>query len=369
MIATNDALAACCEAARFHPALALDTEFVRTRTYYPQLGLIQLYDGEQVSLIDPLAITDWAPFNALLQDVNVTKFLHAGSEDLEVFQNAFGMMPEPFIDTQILASFSGHPLSCGFAALVERFTGIALDKSESRTDWLARPLTGRQCDYAAADVWYLLPIAKQLVEKTRESGWLEAALDECRLMKARRAEQAEPDDAWGDIGNAWQLRTRQLACLKLLASWRLKKARERDLALNFVIREEHLWQVARYMPSSLGELDSLGLSGSEIRFHGKTLLALVAEAQALPESALPEPVVNLVDMPGYRKIFKEIKAVVQATSETKGVSAELLASRRQINQLLNWHWQLKPRSTPPELISGWRGELLGEPLNALLSVN
>lgn len=369
MIATNDALAACCEAARFHPALALDTEFVRTRTYYPQLGLIQLYDGEQVSLIDPLAITDWAPFNALLQDVNVTKFLHAGSEDLEVFQNAFGMMPEPFIDTQILASFSGHPLSCGFAALVERFTGIALDKSESRTDWLARPLTGRQCDYAAADVWYLLPIAKQLVEKTRESGWLEAALDECRLMKTRRAEQAEPDDAWGDIGNAWQLRTRQLACLKLLASWRLKKARERDLALNFVIREEHLWQVARYMPSSLGELDSLGLSGSEIRFHGKTLLALVAEAQALPESALPEPVVNLVDMPGYRKIFKEIKAVVQATSETKGVSTELLASRRQINQLLNWHWQLKPRSTPPELISGWRGELLGEPLNALLSVN
>lgn len=223
MITTNDALAACCEAARRHPALALDTEFVRTRTYYPQLGLIQLYDGEQVSLIDPLTITEWAPFKALLQDVNVTKFLHAGSEDLEVFLNAFGMMPEPFIDTQILASFSGHALSCGFAALVESFTGIALDKSESRTDWLARPLTERQCDYAAADVWYLLPIATQLVEKTRESGWLEAALDECRLMMARRSEQADPEEVWRDIGNAWQLRTRQLACLKLLAAWRLKK--------------------------------------------------------------------------------------------------------------------------------------------------
>jgi len=133
------------------------------------------------------------------------------------------------------------------------------------------------------------------------------------------------------------------------------------------VREEHLWQVARFMPTSLGELDSLGLSGSEIRFHGKTLLALVAQAQALPESALPEPIANLVDMPGYRKIFKDIKAIVQATSEAKGVSAELLASRRQINQLLNWHWNLKPRTTQPELISGWRGELLGEPLKALLS--
>ncbi|WP_313080360.1 ribonuclease D [Atlantibacter sp.] len=367
MITTNDALAACCEAARRHPALALDTEFVRTRTYYPQLGLIQLYDGEQVSLIDPLTITEWEPFKALLQDVNVTKFLHAGSEDLEVFLNAFGMMPEPFIDTQILASFSGHALSCGFAALVESFTGIALDKSESRTDWLARPLTERQCDYAAADVWYLLPIATQLVEKTRGSGWLEAALDECRLMMARRSEQANPDEVWRDIGNAWQLRTRQLACLKLLAAWRLKKARERDLALNFVVREEHLWQVARYMPSSLGELDSLGLSGSEIRFHGKTLLALVAQAQALPESEFPEPIANLVDMPGYRKVFKEIKALVQTTSEAKGVSAELLASRRQINQLLNWHWQLKPRTTLPELISGWRGELFGPAVKELLS--
>ncbi|MFV5027527.1 HRDC domain-containing protein, partial [Escherichia coli] len=93
------------------------------------------------------------------------------------------------------------------------------------------------------------------------------------------------------------LRTRQLACLQLLADWRLRKARERDLAVNFVVREEHLWSVARYMPGSLGELDSLGLSGSEIRFHGKTLLALVEKAQTLPEEALPQPMLNLMDMP------------------------------------------------------------------------
>ncbi|MFS9380320.1 ribonuclease D [Citrobacter sp. ANG330] len=366
MITTDDALATLCEAVRAFPAIALDTEFVRTRTYYPQLGLIQLFDGEHVALIDPLGINDWSPLKAILRDTAITKFLHAGSEDLEVFLNAFGELPQPLIDTQILAAFCGRPLSWGFASMVEEYTGVALDKSESRTDWLARPLSERQCEYAAADVWYLLPIAGKLMAETEAAGWLPAALDECRLMQTRRQDILAPEEAWRDITNAWQLRTRQLACLQLLADWRLRKARERDLAVNFVVREEHLWAVARYMPGSMGELDSLGLSGSEIRFHGKTLLSLVAKAQALPEEALPEPLLNLMDMPGYRKAFKAIKALVTDVSAEHHVSAELLASRRQINQLLNWHWKLKPQSTQPELISGWRAALMAEKLTALL---
>ncbi|QJT81207.1 ribonuclease D [Kosakonia sp. MUSA4] len=367
MITTNDGLATLCEAASAFPAIALDTEFVRTRTYYPQLGLIQLFDGEHTALIDPLTITEWAPFRDLLINTQVIKYLHAGSEDLEVFLNAFGVQPQPMIDTQILAAFCGRPLSWGFAAMVEEFTGLTIDKSESRTDWLARPLTERQCDYAAADVWYLLPIADKLMAETRAAGRLEAALDECRLMMQRRQEVLAPEEAWREIGNAWQLRTRQLACLRLLADWRLRKARERDLAVNFVVREENMWAVARYMPSSMGELDSIGLSGSEIRFHGKTLLALVAQAQELPEEELPEPLLNLMDMPGYRKAFKAIKALVQTISESHNISVELLASRRQINQLLNWHWKLKPQNTLPELISGWRGELMADQLKTLLA--
>lgn len=366
MITTNDELASLCDVTRDAPAIALDTEFVRTRTYYPQLGLIQLYDGKHVSLIDPLGITDWEPMRALLLNTAITKYLHAGSEDLEVFLNTFGIMPQPLIDTQILAAFAGRPLSWGFAAMVEEYTGLVIDKSESRTDWLARPLTVRQLDYAAADVFYLLPIAGKLMQEAEASGWLPAALDECRMTQQRRQEITDPKDAWRDISNAWQLRTRQLACLQLLADWRLRKARERDLAVNFVVREEHLWGVARYMPSSLGELDSIGLSGSEIRFHGKTLLALVAQAQQVPEEDLPEPLENLIDKPGYRKAFKAIKALVQEVAAESKISAELLASRRQINQLLNVHWKLKTPNTQPELISGWRGELMADRLKALL---
>lgn len=366
MITTNDALAAVCQQARQVSAVALDTEFVRTRTYYPGLGLIQLYDGEHISLIDPLPITDWAPFVALLKDENVVKFLHAGSEDLEVFQHEYGLMPTPMIDTQILAAFTGRPLSCGFATIVESFTGIALDKSESRTDWLARPLTEKQCHYAAADVFYLLPIAQKLMAEADESGRLPAALNECALLCKRRQAVLASEEAYREITNAWQLRPRQLAALKLLAAWRLEIAREKDMAVNFVVREENLWKVARFMPGTLGELDHLGLSGQEIRFHGKTLVAKVEEANALDESALPEPLLNLIDKPEYKKVFKAIKALIAEVAEKNGISQELLASRRQINQLLSAHWKLKPQHQKPELVDGWRGELLEEGLNDLL---
>lgn len=368
LIENDQLLAEVCEAAGRHDSVALDTEFVRTRTYYPQLGLIQLFDGEQVSLIDPLKITDWTPFVALMSNRSITKFLHAGSEDLEVFLNQFRQLPEPLIDTQILAAFSGRALSCGFATMVESFTGIALDKSESRTDWLARPLTEKQCQYAAADVWYLLPIAHQLMKETEEAGNMAAALSECALLCQRRTDVLQPEDAWREITNAWQLRPRQLAALQRLAAWRLKVAREKDMAVNFVVREEHLWKVARFLPGSLGELDHLGLAGNEIRFHGKAMLACVAEAMAADENSLPEPLANLIDHPQYKTAFKEIKALIKTVSEESGFSPELLASRRQINQLLSWHWKLKPQKREPELLVGWRGELLAARIQHILNV-
>ncbi len=137
----------------------------------------------------------------LLLNQDVTKYLHAGSEDLEVFLNAFNLMPQPLIDTQILAAFCGRP-RLGLRLDGGRVFRVALDKSESRTDWLARPLTERQCEYAAADVWYLLPIASQLMAETDRAGWLPAALDECRVMQQRRQEVVDPAEAWRDIGNA-----------------------------------------------------------------------------------------------------------------------------------------------------------------------
>lgn len=364
-ITTNTALEDVCKAASEVSQIALDTEFVRIRTYYPHLGLIQMYDGKQLSLIDPLTITEWTPFVELLTNPAVLKYLHAGSEDLEVFSHQFGCVPTPMIDTQVVAAFLGYPISCGFATLVEKYEHIALDKSESRTDWLARPLTEKQCQYASGDVFYLLPLAKKLIAQAQEAGYMDAIVDECEMIAERRQETVSPELAYRDIGNAWQLRGQQLACLKMLAEWRLNQARARDMALNFVVREEHLWSVARYLPTSLAELDALSLSGQEIRCHGRRLLDFVAKAKQIKDEDCPEPIGNLIEQPNYKKAFKAIKTVIQEVSEGQRYNPELLASRRQINQLLNIHWKIK--TGEPELLSRWRKALLAEKITAILA--
>lgn len=364
-ITTNTALEDVCKAASEVSQIALDTEFVRIRTYYPHLGLIQMFDGKQISLIDPLTITEWTPFVELLTNPAVLKYLHAGSEDLEVFSHQFGCVPTPMIDTQVVAAFLGYPISCGFATLVEKYEHIALDKSESRTDWLARPLTEKQCQYASGDVFYLLPLAKKLIAQAQEAGYMDAIVDECEMIAERRQETVSPELAYRDIGNAWQLRGQQLACLKMLAEWRLNQARARDMALNFVVREEHLWSVARYLPTSLAELDALSLSGQEIRCHGRRLLDFVAKAKQIKDEDCPEPIGNLIEQPNYKKAFKAIKTVIQEVSEGQRYNPELLASRRQINQLLNIHWKIK--TGEPELLSCWRKALLAEKITAILA--
>ena len=366
-VETDQQLALCCNEACEATAIALDTEFVRTRTYFPLLGLIQLNDGKQVSLIDPLNITHWQPFIALLTNETVIKYLHAGGEDLEVFLNRFNVVPTPLIDTQIMAAFLGKPSSWGFAAMVAEFTGIQLDKSESRTDWLARPLTEKQCQYAAADVEYLLPIAIQLHQQALQEGQITFIESECALQIRRRQWVADPELAYRDISQAWQLTPRQLAVLQRLAKWRLTYARQNNMAVNFVVKEETLWKTARYCPTSLAELRELGAIGPEIRFHGETLLALVREGNMASEDTLPQPVKNLIELPGYRQLFSQLKEAVKKVSEASGYSQEMLASRRQINQLISAHWQLKTQEMPPELLYGWRGELLAAPLNTILA--
>lgn len=370
MINSNDALQSLCLAATAHNTLALDTEFVRIRSYYPKLGLIQLAYADKVALIDPLAINDWSGFIGLLRDQRITKFLHAGSEDLEIFQHYFGTLPEPFIDTQVLAAFTGYSLSVGLANLLEQTIGVRLDKSETRTDWLARPLSRRQCDYASADVAYLLLVAQQLLTKAQQAGWLLAAQQECQQMLIQRGNPQKPENAWRDIGKHAQLSPRQLACLQLLAAWRLHTAQQRDLALNFVLQADKLWQVARYLPTSLHELVRLELHDNEIRRHGHTLLAKVAQVKALAAENLPTAVIQPQRVDGFQSLMTEIKTTCQKIAEQAAIPATLLASRRQIEQLIKWHWQICCDDISviktPELMTGWRSDWLAVPLSTLL---
>lgn len=362
-ISTNEQLAEACRQACQKTAVALDTEFVRVRSYYPKLGLIQLYDGEQVSLIDPNPITDFSPFVELLANQKVLKILHACGEDLEVFEHRFQQLPTPLFDTQIAAGFLGFGLSSGFAKLVAHFLQITLDKGASRTDWLMRPLTEIQCQYAAADVWYLLPMYQKLQPLFAESMWKTAIEQECANLLEKRKEVSDPNLLYREIGNAWQLNPQQLAVLRILAKWRQEEAQKRDLALNFVVKEQSLWQLAKLQPKHTSALLEF-MHPNEVRIQGKKLLLLIEQAKQIPPEAYPEPLLRLVDEPHYKYALKAMQRK-QAEIQPSDLPPELLASKRQLNQLFRWYSKGENPQSLPELLQGWRASYGEQILTAL----
>lgn len=349
---SGEKLAEICKQASEKPAVALDTEFVRTRTFYPQLGLIQLFDGETVSLIDPKSIQDFSPFVDLLANPNIVKVLHASSEDLEVFQHRFNQLPSPLMDTQIMAGFAGVGVSVGFAKLVAHYLGVTLDKGASRTDWLARPLSEIQLQYAAADVWYLLPIYQKLAIDLAATPWQMAVAEECQTLLEKRQISVESSKVYQNLSNAWRLNPQQLAVLQVLAKWRQEEAQMRDLALNFVVKEPHLVEIARLQPKHTSQLLEF-MHPNEVRIHGKKLLLLVEQGKAVLPDNYPKPITRLTDDPEYKCALKRIQQKL-AEIQPLDLAPELLASKRQINQLWNWYKKGQDPLKRPELLKGWR---------------
>jgi len=365
LITENSALAEVCAFARQQSAVALDTEFVRTRTLYPQLGLVQLYAGDEVALIDPTTIQDFSPFIALLADDHVTKVLHACGEDLEVFQHTFQQLPQPMCDTQVMANFLGFANSPGFATLVQQYFQIEIDKGASRTDWLARPLSDTQLRYAAADVWYLLPLYQQMQAQLPQTEWQSAVKNECEFLLNKRAHSGkDPDTAYFAIPNAWKLNSLELMRLKILAKWRMQEAMKRDLALNFVVRSENLWAVAKYTPKSTSALLELGLSTSEVRIHGKKLLQLLEQVKRIDPKDYPPMIQRLTDDLRYKTALKALQQKLKEITP-ENLPQELIASRRSLENLMKWHWLNTTKEDLPELLQGWRKPFGDALLNVL----
>ena len=342
--------------------LALDTEFIRTRTFYAKPGLYQLFDGQQTVLIDPLAVPDLSPLWQLLQDPTRICVLHAGGEDLELLQHQSGGMPGQVHDTQLAAAFLGLGPQLGFAPLVETLLGVHLDKAHSRTDWLARPLSSEQLNYAADDVIYLYPVHQQLMAQLADKGLMNWFELECARGVKRRSISVEPQLAYLDIKNAWTLDRQALGILQPLCQWRLSEARRRDLAVNFVVKEAHLLRIAERAPLTLADLSRLDLDPMEIRRHGETLLKLVQVALDSP-ALWPQPVQRLIDFPDYKAELKRIKGLVDETGEQVGVPGDVIASKRLIHQYLGWKWRLaEDQDATPILLQDWRCELLADKL-------
>ncbi len=355
------------------PVLAIDTEFVRTRTLYPKLGLLQVCNGEHIALIDPVALDDLTPFWQLLTNSDICKVLHACSEDLEVFLSAANCKPVNLIDSQIMMAFLGHGLSMGYAAMVNHFTGIELDKSESRTDWTKRPLTERQLTYAAADVDHLFGIYPKLLAELTESGWLAAAEQETQALIEKKFTPIDENSLYKQVKMSWKLGGKQLNLLKALAIWRFQQAQKRDLPIGFVAKDHTLMALAKNNPPSIGAMMKLeGIEILDVKHKGNVMLAVLQQADKLPVESYPEKIVRLDEYPGYKQAFKKVKTFIAGIAEQCGLLSENLASKKQINQFLTCHYKIngaEPKNMQVDILQNWRLNLFGEKLQKFADNN
>ena len=370
-IQDQQALNELCQQLAQSPMLAVDTEFVRTRTLYPKLGLLQVCNGEHLALIDPIVIDDLSPFWALLKDANILKVLHACSEDLEVFLTAANCKPVNLIDSQVMMSFLGHGLSIGYAAMVKHFTEIELDKSESRTDWTKRPLSEKQLNYAAADVTHLFAIFPTLLEQTKTAGWLSAAEQESQQMIEKKFTPIDETVLYRQVKFAWRLNPKQLNALKFLAQWRFQQAQKRDLPIGFIAKDHTILGIAQHQPKSTAAMLKIeGVEMLDVKHKGKAMLGVLAQASKTSPEDYPKKVLRLDEYPGYKQLFKTVKTAIAAIANEHGLAVENLASKKQINQFLSWHYKLNgvdSDESSVDLLSSWRQGFAKEPLLKLVN--
>jgi ribonuclease D len=339
--------------------ISLDTEFVRTRTFVANLGLLQVNQNGHITLIDPISIPDLSPFWEAIDGQDC--ILHASSEDLEIIRQHKGDLNITLFDTQIACAFLNMGPSLGYAKMVEDLEQVIVDKGESRTDWCARPLSEKQVSYAAIDVLHLPRCTEKLTKLLIEKDKLAYFEDECQMTLDLKMLPANPDNAYKSLSNIGKLDRQGLAILKALAKWRLLTAQKRNIALNFVLKADHLWLLAEYRATTLADLKRLHLYPNEIRIHGREIISIISNVMNEDKDSYPPLVIRIEKHALYKSTFKTVKATIQACAEENEIPAELIASKRFIHEYLNWFWKLDDDTVnhTPKLLKGWRFELVG----------
>ena len=257
------------------PWLAVDTEFERESTYYPELCLVQVAGNGNVGLIDTLAIADLEPLYALLYDPSITKVFHSARQDFEIFYHLKGKLPAPLFDTQIAAALRGYDQQTGYASLVKDVLDVDLAKSQTRTDWKRRPLSPEQLHYAADDVIYLGPLYELLLGKLIEFGQLPQFQEQCRALNRSELYEPDPETMWQKIRirAVKNFREPSLTVFKKLAAWRELTARGKNLPRKWIIKDHALVAIARELPAdpeALSRLDDI--DARTMKRYGKELL-------------------------------------------------------------------------------------------------
>jgi ribonuclease D len=366
MIKTLEALKDVVKQAREAECVALDTEFVWEDTFYPRLGIIQLgWSATDCFLIDAVSIDDLSPLGDLLADEQTVKILHDAQQDLWILKHATGMTPKCIFDTRCAAGFAGMSSTLSLSNLLRMCLDVQLPKTETRTDWLQRPLSEDQLDYALDDVRYLPALRDHLLQAVKDrapEAWLE---DELMLYNdVSLYEDRDPDLQYQRVKGTGRLSRHELAVVRELAAWREAEAKVRDIPRGRVLSDDVFLEIARRKPQTTDALQRLRrVSGREMERYGEVLLSAVKRGMALGENECPVASENSRPNPVEDARLDLAMAFMRGQCLSKALDIALVASRADVKDVVA-HGAAGKHS---RLLDGWRYEFLGADLLALLS--
>ncbi len=357
LIRDTRALAALCRRLAAADYVTVDTEFMRERTYWPKVCLVQVAGPEDAAAVDPLADgIDLAPLFELMAAPEVLKVFHAGRQDLEIFRLLAGRLPAPVFDTQLAAMVCGFGDQVGYETLVAKLAKARLDKASRFTDWSIRPLSQRQLDYALGDVVHLRTVYEKLKAKLEKSGRAEWLAEEFAELTDSRTYVADPREAFRRIKSRGR-DGRYLAVLRELAAWREARAQERDVPRGRILRDEALMEIAHHQPRSAEELArTRGLPrGLAESAFGAEILAAVAAGLAIPVRECPEPEIRR-EMPRHAAAIADLlKVLLKMRCDQHDVAQKLVASAADIEAIA-----ADGEAADVRALHGWRRQLFGE---------
>ncbi len=359
-INTQEALEQFVEAISQYKWIAIDTEFIREKTYFSNLCLLQIATEDHLACIDPLAIDDISSLKKILLNPAITKVIHAAHQDQEIFYNLFGEAPAPIFDTQPAAAVLGVGDQIGYATLIQEFLDVSLDKTQSRTDWSRRPLSDKQLDYAIDDVRYLREAYPIIVEKLKAQSrleWLQSDFD--RYTQASTFEP-KPMEMWKKVKGHQRLKPLQLTIVQKLASWREAFAIKKNLPRRWMMTDDLIIDLALQQPSSEDELTNMRtIRSKQHARYFKDWLACITQVRALDEK-------DWLRLPKFRKPSSEqvllvdlLMLVVRKQATLHHISAPLITSRKKLEKLV--------MSGETQLADDWRGALVNPLIAEVLS--
>ncbi|MRX26805.1 HRDC domain-containing protein [Kangiella sp. HZ709] len=344
-------------------AIAVDTEFDRTNTYFHNLALIQINDGQQIWFIDPLELKDVSPLKSVFESETLVKIFHSCGEDLEALFNKYHFKFNQIFDTQIAAAFADMGPSLGYLRLVELISGVSLDKEHTKTDWMQRPLQQEQLIYAAQDVQFLLPSYYMLRDKMLELGTFEYVIQDVDSMFEAVSAPENYDSYYLRMKGIFRLDAKQTNRLKHVASWREQLARLKNIPKTFIFRDPQLLEICQTPNPKMSDLLAAGCHRASIRRYGAELLATITQADLVNPELWPEPVKAFHKIPKAKELSRQLKALANQVADKNDIPQEVLTNKRLIEYYIMRNMKLDVR--PNRFWNDWRKTLLSEAFEAV----